>query len=368
MSNPNINLADHRAPTSADVHLEIEINAPADVVFDFLVVPELAMRWMGLDREIDPRPGGTHRVRYAENDVAVGEYVDVDRATRVSWTWGWDGSAQIPPGSSLVQIDLEEAGGVTTVRLTHTGLPDIPAAESHTHGWSYWGRRLATAVSGGDPDLVEWGDDPERADFDQALADVRAAELELMKQRERVAASRRAIPLAPAGPDYQFSELADGTEQAVSLSDLFSAPDRTLVVYHFMFGKRQEHACPMCSGFADGWNAIAHHLAERVDFVVAASSPIDEWVELAASKGWNDLRLISAAPSSFKADIGGEDADGNQSPFISVWTLDDAGRPRQRYGGSAGFDAEHWRGLDLLSPIWHFLDLTPEGRGDFMPS
>jgi predicted dithiol-disulfide oxidoreductase (DUF899 family) len=23
--------------------------------------------------------------------------------------------------------------------------------------------------------------------------------------------------------------------------------------------------------------------------------------------------------------------------------------------------------MDLLSPFWSFLDLTPEGRGDFMP-
>jgi predicted dithiol-disulfide oxidoreductase (DUF899 family) len=26
-----------------------------------------------------------------------------------------------------------------------------------------------------------------------------------------------------------------------------------------------------------------------------------------------------------------------------------------------------FRGMDLLSPLWNFLDLTPEGRGDFMP-
>ena len=25
------------------------------------------------------------------------------------------------------------------------------------------------------------------------------------------------------------------------------------------------------------------------------------------------------------------------------------------------------RGMDLLSPFWNFLDLTPEGRGEFMP-
>lgn len=207
----------------------------------------------------------------------------------------------------------------------------------------------------------------DETEFASALANVRQAELELMQQREHVAAMRRAIPAAPAGQDYEFAELVDGTERTVRLSELFTAPDRTLIVYHFMFGKRQEHACPMCSGFTDGWNAIAHHLAERFDFVLAASSPIDRWVDLATTKGWNDLRPISAAPSSFKADIGGEDPEGNQSPFISVWTLDNAGRPHQRYGGSAGFDPEHWRGLDLLSPIWHFLDLTPEGRGDFMP-
>jgi predicted dithiol-disulfide oxidoreductase (DUF899 family) len=26
-----------------------------------------------------------------------------------------------------------------------------------------------------------------------------------------------------------------------------------------------------------------------------------------------------------------------------------------------------FRGMDLLSPFWSFLDLTPEGRGDFFP-
>jgi predicted dithiol-disulfide oxidoreductase (DUF899 family) len=26
------------------------------------------------------------------------------------------------------------------------------------------------------------------------------------------------------------------------------------------------------------------------------------------------------------------------------------------------------RGIDLLAPIWHFLDLTPEGRGNWYTS
>lgn len=209
---------------------------------------------------------------------------------------------------------------------------------------------------------------PHDTTFESALAEVRTAELELMKQRERVAELRRAVPPSAPSIDYEFERSIDGRAESVRLSELFTGPDRTLVVYHFMFGKQQSAACPMCSMWADGWNAITDHLARRIDFVVAASAPVSEWTALAQARGWNNLRLVSAEPSSFKLDIGGEDADGNQWPFISVWTLDDDGRPMQRYGGSAGFDADHWRGLDLLSPVWHFLDLTPEGRGDFMPS
>jgi predicted dithiol-disulfide oxidoreductase (DUF899 family) len=26
------------------------------------------------------------------------------------------------------------------------------------------------------------------------------------------------------------------------------------------------------------------------------------------------------------------------------------------------------RGIDLLAPIWHFMDLTPQGRGDWYTS
>jgi uncharacterized protein YndB with AHSA1/START domain len=36
----------------------------------------------------------------------------------------------------LIELDFEEAGGVTTVRFSHTGLWDEEAVRSHEGGWT----------------------------------------------------------------------------------------------------------------------------------------------------------------------------------------------------------------------------------------
>lgn len=337
---------DRRAPGSPDIDLEIAIDAPIETVFDFLVVPEKLFSWMGAGGEIDPSPGGIFRVEYTTGDVAVGEFVDVSAPERVEVTWGWEGSDELPPGSSTVVFDLSSNDDRTVVRVTHTGLPTVELGDRHVEGWSWFLPQLSHTA---------------------ARAELRAAELELMLQRERVAELRRSLPLGPGGADYEFDEHVDGETRRVGLADLFTSPDRPLIVYHFMYGKQQTDPCPMCAMWMDGWNAVANHLAENVDFVVASSSDAADWASLAADRGWNDIRLVSAAPSTFKLDIGGEDADGYQEPVISVWELVD-GTPRMTYSGAAHIDGDHWRGVDLLSPVWHLLDLTRAGRGDWMPS
>jgi len=37
------------------------------------------------------------------------------------------------------------------------------------------------------------------------------------------------------------------------------------------------------------------------------------------------------------------------------------------YSSGAFMAPGHFRGMDLLSPVWNFHDLTPEGRGDWLP-
>lgn len=205
-------------------------------------------------------------------------------------------------------------------------------------------------------------------EFDDRLVELRQAEMELMVARENVAAMRRDMPPGPVAGDYSFVEIgADGAEHAVGFDDLCPSSDRPLVLYHFMFGGRQTSPCPMCAMWADGWNAVAHHLAERVEFAMVSDAPIATTMDLVETAGWTNLRWLSSSDTSFKVDIGGADTDGNQWPCISAWHRDDD-VVRQSYCGTAQYDDDHFRGLDLLTPVWNVLDLTRSGRGDWFPS
>src|SRR5262249_8867826 len=114
----------------------------------------------------------------------------------------------------------------------------------------------------------------ESAEYLAKREELRLAEIELMRQRERVAELRRHLPQGASLEDYQFEEgphdLSGGDTPArsVRLSELFTKADRSLVIYHFMFGKKQEKACPMCAAWLDGANGVAHHLAQNLDFAV----------------------------------------------------------------------------------------------------
>ena len=205
--------------------------------------------------------------------------------------------------------------------------------------------------------------------------EVRLAEIELMRARERVAELRRALPQGAEIQDYEFLEgptsLAVGDEPVakVRLSELFSSPDRSLVIYHFMFGKKQPAACPMCTAWIDGYNGVAHHLAQTTDFAIVAAADPATLRAYARERGWNKLRLLSAGESTFKSDLGSEDKEGNQDSQISVFTKESDGTLRHFYSGHPWLDPEiKERGIDELSPIWNVLDLTPQGRGKFYTS
>jgi predicted dithiol-disulfide oxidoreductase (DUF899 family) len=202
--------------------------------------------------------------------------------------------------------------------------------------------------------------------------ELRLAEIELMRQRERVAELRRQLPQGAPIQDYQFEEgprdldADDAPLRTIRLSQLFTKPNRSLIIYHLMYGKRQTKACPMCTAWLDGANGVAHHLAQNLDFAVIAAADVPTLRAHARTRGWDKLRLLSAGNSTFKYDLGSEDREGHQDSTVSVFTRDADGTLRHFYSAHPRMAPDiQERGIDLLAPIWHFMDLTPQGRGDW---
>lgn len=133
------------------IDLERRIGASPDEVFTYLTDPVKYTRWKGTQAELDPRPGGLYRVRMGPEAVALGEYVEVEAPTRVVFTWGWEGSDEVPPGSTTVEITLHQDGDGTMLRLRHTGLPTDADADLHRAGWEMYLERLVQVMAGEDP-------------------------------------------------------------------------------------------------------------------------------------------------------------------------------------------------------------------------
>jgi predicted dithiol-disulfide oxidoreductase (DUF899 family) len=215
----------------------------------------------------------------------------------------------------------------------------------------------------------------EPQEYLQQREELRKAEMDMFRSIERVAALRRALPAGAEVVDYVFQEGprdldgSDGPLSSVRLSELFSAPGRPLIVYHFMYGKQNTAACPMCTMWIDSFNGIAPHLAQRADVAIVAAADPATLRAHARARGWHNLRLLSAGDSTFKYDFRSEDAEGRQDSALSVFTRDVAGTLRHFYTTHPWLDDDmNERGIDLLQPVYNVLDLTPEGRGNWYAS
>jgi predicted dithiol-disulfide oxidoreductase (DUF899 family) len=196
-------------------------------------------------------------------------------------------------------------------------------------------------------------------------------EASLRDEIESVARLRRSLP---RGPEVSYSLVTGPAsindadhEFDVALSDLFARDHDTLVVYHLMYGPDAPSGCPMCSSWIDGLNGVAPHLAEHVSFVVAAKASLPMLRSWARSRRWDRVRIVSTGGTSFNADLGVEDADGNQFPAMSVFERDTDGRVFHRYTQLAFMPGDTGRGIDQMGLYWNVFDLTPGGRPNWWP-
>jgi uncharacterized protein YndB with AHSA1/START domain len=147
------------------VEREIAIAASPETVWEFLVDPDKAVRWMGTAATFEVRPGGLYRVDVVPGNTAAGKFVEIDPPRRLVYTWGWEASSagSLAPGSTTVEFELIENDGGTLLRFRHSDLPSRESADSHAHGWDHYFERLAMVASGEDPGPDPWIAEPPRS-------------------------------------------------------------------------------------------------------------------------------------------------------------------------------------------------------------
>ena len=122
------------------VRREIQIAAAPATVFAFLTDPEKILGWMGAVVTAEAHPGGLYLLKGVGNSarVARGAFQEVVPIHRLTYSFGWEGDEEAPPGSSLIEIDLVDRDGGTLLRLTHSGLPNAAQCADHDKGWVHY--------------------------------------------------------------------------------------------------------------------------------------------------------------------------------------------------------------------------------------
>jgi predicted dithiol-disulfide oxidoreductase (DUF899 family) len=190
------------------------------------------------------------------------------------------------------------------------------------------------------------------------------------RERDRLAAKRRALPWVRVEKNYVF----EGAGGPMSLADLFDGRSQ-LIVYHFMFGPDWEEGCVGCSFHCDHVDAARQHFEQNdVSFAAVSRAPIEKLEAYRRRMGWT-FRWVSSANSDFNLDYhvsfpNGTRGDGvyynfeqRPDPGIdelsgrSVFFKDEDGTIYHTYSSYA-------RGGEPFLGVYAFLDIVPKGRNE----
>lgn len=211
-------------------------------------------------------------------------------------------------------------------------------------------------------------------------------EVELRRQMESVAAELRSLPPGGEVPeDYRFDQVGDdGTAATIRMSELFGDND-TLMLYHYMFPRHAEDQrpgptqgmfaglpladgpCPSCTALIDMWDeTMPHFKGLGGNLAIVARAPIERVAAFGREKGWRHTRLLSAARCAFRRDYGGDGADGQPAPLMTVFKRWPDGTVRLHWASELYFaptePGQDPRHLGTVEPLWTLFDLTPGGR------
>ena len=203
-----------------------------------------------------------------------------------------------------------------------------------------------------------------------------AKEKEMTRQRDRLNAERRRLPMVRIDKEYGF----EGPDGKRTLLDLFDG-HRQLIVQHFMWLWDEDTGCPSCTAGADEISdgLIRHLQARDTNLVVISRGPIDSIERYKASRGWT-FPFLSSYGSDFNYDFH-VTIDASVAPVLwNYRTLDELeehgmgwmGEGSSEQPGHSMFlrDGEavfhtysmYARGAEQLGGSYYFLDMTALGR------
>jgi uncharacterized protein YndB with AHSA1/START domain len=140
------------------VRRETYIAAPPATVFAYLTDPEKIVSWMGVEAKTETHPGGLYLLKgvSSRRRVARGAFREVVPVHRLAYSFGWEGDEEVPPESSLIEVDLIDRDGGTLLRMTQSGLPNEAQCAGHDKGWAHYLGRLTMAAAGRNPGADAW--------------------------------------------------------------------------------------------------------------------------------------------------------------------------------------------------------------------
>jgi uncharacterized protein YndB with AHSA1/START domain len=124
----------------------VVIHAKPATVFEFFTRDEDWAAWWGAGSRIDARAGGELLIRHANGVEVVGEVLELEKPTRIAFTFGYAKGVPIPPGGSRVTIRLDGHPAGTLLQLTHE-FADVEARDQHVQGWRYQLSLFANVVA-----------------------------------------------------------------------------------------------------------------------------------------------------------------------------------------------------------------------------
>lgn len=134
-------------PNTTSVESSVWLPVALSEAFDLVTKPDRLRRWLMVAGRIDLSVGGDVHLVVAPGAHAVGKVTELVPGCRFSYTHGWVGDEELPPGTSEVTVLLAAQGEGTDVTIRHHGIPET-AADGMQTGWDDFTARLTQTAVG----------------------------------------------------------------------------------------------------------------------------------------------------------------------------------------------------------------------------